>query len=191
MIVLLIGGAFRLLQQLAFQRLLATLTDAIMKVRAELAHTAIILLVVLSAFTCFGYLILSRQIEQFATLSSGLEYMFFLTFSLKKLLYLQCQNIGAVGTTFALATKVLVIGIVLKMMTSLIITGYKAAQKEDAPGTRGLLQDFGIMFYMYTNDNLGLKVRQRCTKCHSDQDAEAPPLHLHDINQVLTHMSHK
>jgi len=184
-IVLLIGGAVRLLQQLAFQRLLATLTDTIITIRSQLVHTFIILLIMMAAFACVGHVILSRQIEQFATLSSGLEYMFFLTFGLQKLVWLQCQNIGAVGTAFSFGIKIVVIGIVLKMMTSLIITGYKAAQKEDAPGTRGLLQDLWIMFYMYANDNLGLKVKQTCRGC--DSNAKAPPLHLHDINQIFDH----
>ena len=75
------------------------------------------------------------------------------------------KNIGSVGTSFALAMKVLVVGIALKMLLALIIDAYKQLQKEDSNDIRGVLDDFKILYYIGTTDTICLKIANMFNRC--------------------------
>ena len=149
---LMIFGAFRFLQHMVFQRLLNTLTQAMIKTRWQLLHTFLILVIVLMGFSYTGHLVLSRQVADFRGYTDSFRYTVELAFRAQTLNYVAMKNIGSVGTSYALLMKVLVVGVALKMLLALIIAAYKQLQKEDTNEIRGVWQDMKVLFYLGIND---------------------------------------
>lgn len=175
-LILMIVGAFRFLQHLHFQKLLNTLTSAISSARNQMLHTFIILAVVLMGFTYTGHILLSTQVPQYRGNSDSWRFTVNLAFGKATLAFPAMQNIGFLGQTFALAIKILVIGIAVKMVTALVITAYKDLQKENTDKTRGLNNDFKMMCYLGGNDTFSFLFRQCLAKtCHGCFAPEGVP----------------
>ena len=135
-------------------------------------------------FAYTGHLILSRQVPQFRGNNESWKYTIELAFRAQTLNYVAMKNIGSVGTSFALAMKVLVVGIALKMLLALIIDAYKQLQKEDSNDIRGVLDDFKILYYIGTTDTICLKIANMFNRCLACCGCPVKLMHL--IDSLLT-----
>lgn len=132
-------------------------------------------------FTYTGHILLSTQVPDYRGNSDSWRYTVNLAFGRATVVFVAMQNIGLLGQTFALAIKILVIGIAVKMVTALVITAYKDLQKENTDKTRGLNDDFKMMCDLGRNDTFPFLFRQCLAKMCDCAPKGVPPRVVYKI----------
>lgn len=180
--MVLVFGALRFLEHLAFQQLLSTLTRALKSVAKRLIHAFMILFVILVGFALVGHFVMAMQIPQFFYLDESLVYMFNIAWSVEKINIQALAGAGTIGVVYNIAIKIIIVAIVLRMVLAILIASYKDIQRKDNSEVRGVDGDLVMMAYMIPSDNISLTIRRWSEQvCPIPLNPAISPLNVHRL----------